>query len=175
MQEKTDSAYKILVVDDDQNTCLLTKTELTRRGCIVETANDGLDAICKIFHFEPHIVILDVWMPGLEGKDLVKTIKAYRNQVGIFMVSASKNEKVKAECLLKGAFAYFEKPVDIDLLYNKIKEFFEQEKMTPPPSLSEYDLQEVEMVLKLLEKKGLMARNDVVGEFTKLRKQNPQS
>ena len=171
MPEKVDSNYKILVVDDDKSICVLMNSALTHKGCIVETANDGLEALCKIFHFEPHVVLLDVWMPGLEGKDLVKTIKAYRNQVGIIMAAGSKNETLKEECLRRGAYAYLEKPVDFDSLHNKIKEFLELEEK-PSPHLSESDLHEIEMVLKLLEKKGLLTREEVMGEYKRLRNQN---
>ena len=149
---------------------MLMKSELQRRGCVVETANDGLEALCKIFHFEPHIVLLDVWMPGLEGNALVKTIKAYRSQVGIIMASGSKNEKIKKECLQRGAHAYLEKPLDMDSLNNKIREILEHE-IKPSPHLSESDLHEIELVLKLFEKKGLMTRDEILGEFNRLGKQ----
>lgn len=113
---------KILIVDDEVKACNNLKRFLDRTGFVVDVAHNGEDALDKIEGFDPRVILLDVKMPGLTGDELVKMIKEWKPKIHVIMVSGVKNSDIKRECFDKGAFAFLEKPVKLDLLKNTIDE-----------------------------------------------------
>lgn len=114
--------FKVLVVDDDVKACATLKRVLEKKFYNVEVAYGGEEALEKVYVSHPHVVLLDVLMPGLTGDELVKTIKAWKPEIEIIMISAALNKEVIEDCLRNGAFACLEKPIDLDFLFRKIAE-----------------------------------------------------
>lgn len=73
----------ILVVDDDENSLLLTKLELKDELWPVITASDGQQAMDLFESLKPDVVILDVKMPGIDGITLLKKMKAIRPETPV--------------------------------------------------------------------------------------------
>jgi len=109
---------KILVVDDELEVCDLLQEFLTMKGHDVLSAQDGPTAIKKVEEFEPHIVLLDMIMPGMEGTEVLKEIKRMDPDVAVIMVTVvTEQEKAKRTFDL-GAYDYITKPVDLNYLEN---------------------------------------------------------
>ena len=66
---------KILVVDDELEVCNALREFLSLKGYEVHTAQDGVTAISQVKEVKPHIVLLDMIMPGMGGIDVLKEIK----------------------------------------------------------------------------------------------------
>jgi DNA-binding response OmpR family regulator len=107
---------KILVVDDDTAICGLIKKSLEKENYEVATASDGFEAMEKVRHENPAVVILDIDMPLKSGLEVLREIKQYNKNIGVIMITAMKSEAVGREALTMGAFDYITKPFDMEYL-----------------------------------------------------------
>jgi two-component system response regulator (stage 0 sporulation protein F) len=111
---------KILVVDDELEVCDMLKEFLSTRGYEVHIATDGLDALEKFKAVRPHLVLLDMRMPGMDGIEVLKEMKKLDPAVAVIMVTAV-TEKDEAKSTFQfGAFDYITKPVNLDYLENVV-------------------------------------------------------
>jgi CheY-like chemotaxis protein len=108
----------ILVVDDEQDICDLVGEFLARRGYQVKTANSGELALEMIQKELPRLVLLDIYMPGVNGVEVVRRLKSkdLLTKLGIIMLTASQEEPLLQEALNLGAFDVLSKPVNLDEL-----------------------------------------------------------
>ncbi len=111
---------RILVVDDEVEACNALREFLTLKGYQVHTALDGLTALDAVEAFKPHIVLLDMIMPGMGGADVLKEIKRVDPTVGVIMVTVVTNQNKAKETLDLGAYDYITKPVDLNYLENVV-------------------------------------------------------
>jgi len=107
---------KILVVDDEVEVVRLLQEFLTFKGYQVYTALNGLEALEKVKEVAPHIVLLDIMMPGMGGIDTLKEIKKIDPNVAVIMVTAVIDEELANRAVTLGAFDYITKPINIDYL-----------------------------------------------------------
>src|SRR3972149_3933616 len=68
-------AKRILVVDDEPHLLLLMKTILERAGFVVETAEDGKKSLAAVKAFRPDLVLLDMMMPGMSGREILEKLR----------------------------------------------------------------------------------------------------
>lgn len=112
----TDQEIKILVVDDDSGPRDLLKAALTEEGFFVQTANSGLQA-CQIFdegRFD--LVLTDLKMPGLNGIELLKKIKARSPLTLVILITGYASLRSAIEAIRAGAYDYLTKPFQLDEL-----------------------------------------------------------
>src|SRR5690606_10768116 len=105
---------RVLVADDDPETVLLARTVLENAGFEVADAPDGDDALARI-EAEPFaLVILDLNMPRLDGRDVLKRLKGRVATAGIPVVVLTGSDSVDDEVLVmeEGAADYIRKPID---------------------------------------------------------------
>ena len=107
---------KILVVDDEIEVCNVLKEFLTLKKYEVETALDGVTALKMVEEFNPHIVLLDIIMPGMGGIDVLKEIKTINPKIGIIMITAVVDEEIAKRMIQLGAYDYITKPIDLSHL-----------------------------------------------------------
>lgn len=112
---------KIYIADDDLAILDAAKLMLELEGYQVETFFDGA-IVTKTVKDPPHLLLLDIWMSGVDGKDLCQTLKANKKteHVPIIMISASRN--VKESVKKAGADDFISKPFAMDVLIGKIDE-----------------------------------------------------
>ena len=103
------SNKRVLVVDDDVKTVELVKLYLNRDGYRVLTAYDGIEALRLARESRPHLIILDLMLPGLDGLDVCRTIRA-ESDVPIIMLTARTTDQDKLTGLDLGADDYMTKP-----------------------------------------------------------------
>jgi len=103
---------KILVVEDEESLLKLESILLTTRGYKVSGVTDGLRALEEIAKDRPDLVLLDIMIPGLDGFEVCRRIKADPATVGlpVVMLTAKKSSADQVRGLAAGADAYVTKP-----------------------------------------------------------------
>jgi DNA-binding response OmpR family regulator len=113
---------KILAVDDDNDILDVIKIILEDEGYEVATLSNGKNIIESISTIHPDLILLDVMLSGMDGREICKTIKAVSalSLIPIIMISASHN--LQNFLNLPGPpNGFISKPFDIDLLVNEVK------------------------------------------------------
>ena len=106
------AAYRVVVVEDDPDVALYTKTVLEKRaGCIVRTVDKPFDARAIIAEFEPDVVVTDIEMPGMTGLQLIEQIRADRPELAIIVMTAFISEDYSDAALGAHADAFLVKPI----------------------------------------------------------------
>lgn len=106
----------ILVVDNEKECVELVKNFLSRRGFNVDIALSGEEAILKVKTTKPDIVLLDIYMGGIDGLIVLKEIKDIDKCIIVIMTSSLADEKVIRETKKLGADGYLVKPFNLELL-----------------------------------------------------------
>jgi two-component system, chemotaxis family, chemotaxis protein CheY len=101
---------RVLAVDDSPVVLNLIKEILSSRGYQVETANDAAEALEKYASFKPHVVTLDLALPGTDGYQILSTLKDFDSDANVIMVTASEHASALKECMTKGAVGFLTKP-----------------------------------------------------------------
>jgi|SRR6185503_14179817 two-component system nitrogen regulation response regulator GlnG len=110
------SAGKILVVDDEPEVRLVLTEFLESRGYEVTAASSGAEAISLVDAVKPHVVLLDVTMPEMDGMETLKRLAAANPGLPIIMVTANADVDVTSRLLAMGAADYIPKPFDLEYL-----------------------------------------------------------
>ena len=111
---------QILVVDDDPEIVSLIRRGLAYEGYSVDTAADGNEALAKARDREPDLVILDIMMPGIDGIEVAKRLRA-GGEVPIIILTARGTTADKVAGLESGADDYLVKPFEFDELLARIR------------------------------------------------------
>jgi putative two-component system response regulator len=114
---------RVLVADDEASVAELLKRILVREGYAVEVAGNGVAALEALPHCKPHLVLLDVNMPGLSGIDVCRRIKqdpAHRLTPVVLVTGMAQREK-RLEGLEAGADDFLSKPVDSQELLARVR------------------------------------------------------
>jgi len=107
---------RILVVDDEANARSALAELLREEGLEVETAADAFKALGKLAAFTPHLVITDLKMPGMDGIELVKKLRAMDEPPAVIVMTAFGAVDSAVEALRSGAEDYLTKPLNFDEL-----------------------------------------------------------
>jgi two-component system, OmpR family, KDP operon response regulator KdpE len=111
---------RVLVVDDEPQILRGLGTNLRARGYEVETAPDGERALEVAARTHPDVVILDLGLPGIDGVDVIRGLRAW-TAVPIIVLSARDQEQDKVEALDAGADDYVSKPFGMDELLARLR------------------------------------------------------
>ncbi len=110
---------KILVVDDEPNIVQFLELGLQNEGFEVRTALDGIAALNSLKQYQPHVVVLDVMMPGMDGFEVCRMLKKTEN-VAIIMLTARDEVDDRVKGLNLGADDYMVKPFSFEELLARI-------------------------------------------------------
>ncbi|MFZ0613135.1 MAG: response regulator [Desulfobacterales bacterium] len=121
---------RIMVVDDEVRFLVSTKKLLEKKGYTVETAAGGAEAIDKLLLAKPHVVILDVKMPGMDGIQTLGEIKTRFPLIEVIMLTGHGTVESAVTGLKSGAFDYLIKPIDVDELIGKAEEAYRKRRQT---------------------------------------------
>jgi len=112
---------KVMVIEDDAEIRGVVTTLLTNEGYQVEQAEDGRMAVERVFLVKPDLILIDLRLPGLDGAEVCKRIRAGRLNTPIIVISAAKEEFDKVLLLELGADDYLVKPFGARELLARIK------------------------------------------------------
>jgi CheY-like chemotaxis protein len=117
---------KILLVDDEREFVQTLSERLMMRDLGSAVAYDGESALEVAREDEPDVMILDLKMPGIDGIEVLRRIKKTQPEIEVIILTGHGSEADKTICKQLGAFAYLQKPVDIEELSATIKAAHEQ-------------------------------------------------
>ena len=114
---------KILIVDDDESIQKVLTKILSKRKFETDVASDGFEAGIKVNQFNPDLIIHDLFMPGMDGFEVCKQLKAnsLTSHIKIISYTGYDTKENKEKILNVGADAYMVKPVAHDKLVKKIE------------------------------------------------------
>lgn len=107
---------RVLVVDDEPDAVELLREFLSVKGYEVMTASGGEEALRLVREERPHLILLDVRMPGMNGLEVLRQVRQIDKEVGVIMVTAVNEEETGRQALELGAFDYIVKPLDLTYL-----------------------------------------------------------
>ena len=111
---------RILVVDDESYVRDLLKRVLTRRGHDVYVADDGEAALELMGEHRYDLVLTDVVMPGIDGFDLLRRVKATYPAVTVIVLTGYARKQSISDFLLYGADEYLSKPFQVQALLDSV-------------------------------------------------------
>ena len=111
----------LLVVDDEPNIVELLSASLRFAGYDVSTAANGTEALRKAKEVTPDLVVLDVMMPGLDGFDVVRRLRAEGRHVPVLFLTARDAVEDKVKGLQTGGDDYVTKPFSLDELVARVR------------------------------------------------------
>ncbi len=104
----------ILIVDDNPVNLKLVRVLLTSQGYDVRTAGDAEEALTELREFKPRLILMDIQLPGMDGLELTRRLKADPAMRGVIIVGltayAMKGDEEKV--LAAGCDSYIAKPID---------------------------------------------------------------
>jgi len=104
----------ILIVDDEPSILQSLKGILSDEGFEVLTASNGYEALKTIENESPDLVLLDVWMPGIDGLDTLKEIKKDNQHIQVIIITGHGTIDTAVKATKLGAYDFIEKPLSID-------------------------------------------------------------
>jgi DNA-binding response OmpR family regulator len=113
--------HKILVCDDDESIGEVLKIMLENDGFEVMGLQNGKGIQKKVEQFDPSLILLDIWMPGIDGKEVTKLLKGnpMTKKIPIILISAlNDTKKIALEC---GADDFLTKPFDMQHLLSTVR------------------------------------------------------
>jgi two-component system, OmpR family, response regulator CpxR len=112
---------KVLLVDDEREFVQTLSERLLMRDMGSAVAYDGESALNMIAEDEPEVMILDLKMPGIDGIEVLRRVKQSRSEIEVIILTGHGSEADRETCMKLGAFAYLQKPVDIEVLSETLK------------------------------------------------------
>ena len=114
----------VLIIEDDLDIANLVKLQLLDLNCDVDMAHDGLEGLALFKANQYAMVILDIMLPGMDGLDICKAIRAIESYVPILMLTAKSTELDRVLGLELGADDYLTKPFSVLELMARVKALF---------------------------------------------------
>lgn len=109
------SAHRVLIVDDNAMNVAIAEVVLLAEHFEVETAADGLQALERVLVFQPDLILMDIQMPGIDGIELTRRLKADPQtrhiRIAAFTAFAMRGDEAKMRAA--GCDAYLSKPIDV--------------------------------------------------------------
>lgn len=113
---------RILIVDDEIDIREFVQYNLVKEGYEVACAVNGRDAIDKALAFRPHLILMDMMMPEMDGREACRVLRANpaTSKTMILFLSAVCEEESLVECYEAGADDYITKPVSMKVLCSRV-------------------------------------------------------
>ena len=117
---------KVLLVDDEREFVQTLSERLMLREIGSAVVHDGAEALRVAAEDEPEVIVLDLKMPGIDGIEVLRRLKRDHPKVEVIILTGHGSERDRDLCLELGAFAYLEKPVDVDELSRAMREAYDR-------------------------------------------------
>jgi DNA-binding NtrC family response regulator len=128
-QDRMASVARILIVDDEANARLALAELLRDEGYVVETAADGFKALPKLAELEPHLVLTDLRMPGMDGMALMVKVREHDPECVVVIMTAFGAVDAAVAAMRDGAADFLTKPIHVDQLVLVIRRELERQRL----------------------------------------------
>lgn len=122
---------KFLVIDDDEETRTLLKLAFERAGATVHTSDGGQDGLRSFFENRPHLILLDVMMPGMSGWDVLTRIRELSTTIPVILLTVKDREQDILRGFSLGADDYVVKPFKPKVLQARARALLERANAPP--------------------------------------------
>jgi two-component system OmpR family response regulator len=112
---------KVLIVDDEPNIRELVQVALTFHGCAVATGATGEDALALADAYGPDLIVLDVLLPGIDGFEVCRRLRARGNEVPVIFLTARDATSDSITGLTIGGDDYITKPFSVEALVARVR------------------------------------------------------
>ncbi len=119
----------ILVVDDETNILRVIGDILTDEGYRVRTAHSGEEAVAEVQRACPDLVILDIWLPGMDGLQALDILHGMLPEIPVIMISGHGNIETAVRAIKMGAYDFIEKPPTIERTILAVRHGLEQQRL----------------------------------------------
>jgi DNA-binding response OmpR family regulator len=118
------AGIRLLLVDDEEEFVRALAERLNLRDLAGRTAVSGQQALDIVQEEEPDVLVLDLKMPGIDGMEVLRRLRRKHPAVQVIVHTGHGNDFDEAEAWGLGIFDYLKKPVDIDLLVQRITDAY---------------------------------------------------
>ncbi len=120
---------KILIVDDEPFNVDILAEELTDKGYVIETSNDGAVALKKVETSRPDLILLDYMMPDMSGLDVLKELRRKGNDIPVVMITAHGTIDRAVHAMKEGAYDFITRPFEPDHIVLVVEKALERERL----------------------------------------------
>jgi DNA-binding response OmpR family regulator len=145
--QSMEKKVNILVVDDEALIRDNLASLLERSGFKVTVAIDGQDALDKLNHVGADLIVLDVMMPRMDGREALRQLRQNRNWIPVILLTQVGDAAERAMALEEGADDYLNKPFDTHELIARIKTVLRRVQVGQPPLTASLRLGSGDLVL----------------------------
>jgi CheY-like chemotaxis protein len=117
---------KVVLVDDEREYVETLSERLQMRDMGTNIVYDGKEALSVLDKEEPEVMVLDLKMPGIDGMEVLRHIREEHPTVKVIVMTGQGSEEDKESCMKLGAFAYLEKPVDVEVLAQIMRKAYQK-------------------------------------------------
>lgn len=117
------TAYRILIVDDDNSILFLMQKMLEKEGYVTFGAENAFDALKILENTAIDLVLSDITMPKMDGLEFLKRLKQMKPHIPVVIMTADPNLPKVKTALSQGALEFLEKPFDLDKIFSTIQRF----------------------------------------------------
>ncbi len=119
------SAARVLLVDDEREFVQTLAERLELRDMHARVAFDGPAAIQIVQQDQaPMVLVIDLKMPGMDGMQVLQQVKRMRPELPVIVLTGHGGEQDRQGCMQAGAFAYLQKPVNINQLHELLQQAY---------------------------------------------------
>ena len=127
------SSSTVLVVDDDRANLDSVARIFQHEGLTTLTASDGHQALELLRHPEVGVLVTDLMMPGLDGRELLRTARSMRPDVEVVLMTAYGTVEAAVAAMKDGAYDFITKPLKRHALVKTVQKALERRAEAPPP------------------------------------------
>jgi DNA-binding NtrC family response regulator len=118
--------FKVLMVDDEEDFVTTLAERMKMRDLSPDLALSGEQALQRVQDDVPDVMVLDLKMPGIDGMEVLRRVRQAYPQVQVVILTGHGSEKDEAEAKRLGAFAYLQKPVDMEKLVKTLRQAYKK-------------------------------------------------
>jgi DNA-binding NtrC family response regulator len=117
---------KLMLVDDEREFVETLSERLLMRDLGAAVFYDGEQALSLVDKEEPEVMVIDLKMPGIDGLEVLRQVKSEHPDVEVIVLTGQGSNEDRDICMKLGAFAYLEKPVDVERLSQTMQDAYEK-------------------------------------------------
>jgi DNA-binding NtrC family response regulator len=118
--------FKVLMVDDEEDFVKTLAERMQMRDLSPDVALSGEQALKRVQDDVPDVMVLDLKMPGIDGMEVLRRVRQAYPDVQVIILTGHGSERDEAEARRLGAFAYLQKPVDMEKLVKTMRSAYKK-------------------------------------------------
>lgn len=143
--------YRVFIVEDDPMVLSINERFVNKMSDfkVVGTSSSGTEALEAIHKLKPDLLLLDIFMPGKNGLDILKQLRHSENNCDVIMITAAQDVSTISESLRLGVLDYLIKPYDFNRLKKSLESFLKKmELINESKTLTQKELDEIHFIKK---------------------------